>query len=112
MSSSVVSPTELPAPHDGKAESRLPYPNPGWARLGSFLLALALSGLVVAYPRAIASSVSEVDHGLLSLMMWGIAAGFIHGVGYVPRLTIWRIVFHPFAGWLLMLGGIGLLLSA
>jgi len=90
--------------------SRLPYPNPGWARLISFVMALSLTVLVLAYPRAIATSVSDVRHDLLALMMWGIAAGFIHGVGFVPRLTLWRLMFHPMTGWLLMAGGIGRIL--
>jgi len=92
-------------------DSRVPYPNPGWARLISFLLAMSLTVLVLAYPRAIATSVSDVRHDLLALMMWGIAAGFIHGVGFVPHLTVWRLAFHPLTGWLLMAGGIGRVLS-
>jgi cyd operon protein YbgE len=95
----------------GDAPVRIPYPNPGWSRLLSLLLAAALSVLVLIYPRAVATSVSEINHGLLSLLMWGIAIGFIHGVGFVPRLTVWRVMFHPFIGWPLMVFGIVLTLS-
>ena len=90
---------------------RVPYPNPLALRLLSLALAIALSTLVLVYPKAVASSVSDVRHGLLSMMMWGIAAGFVHGVGFVPRLLVWRVVFHPITGWLLMAMGIVWLLS-
>lgn len=94
----------------GDAPSRIPYPNPGWARLLSILMAVALAALVLVYPRAVATSVSDVNHGLLNLLMWGIAIGFIHGVGFIPRMAIWRVVFNPILGWPLMLFGIGLTL--
>ncbi len=95
----------------GHGNHRVPYPNPLPLRVVSLALAVALSALILVYPRAIASSVSDIRHGLLSMMMWGIAAGFVHGVGFVPRLLSWRILFHPFTGWLLMAMGIAWLLT-
>lgn len=92
------------------AQTSIPYPHPFWARAISFVLALTLATLILVYPKVLASSVSEVHHGLLSMMMWGVATGFIHGVGFVPRMAIWRIVFSPFIGWPLMLFGIARLL--
>ena len=88
--------TEMtPQVHDKEdGRSPIPYPNPGWMRLVSIALAIGLSVLILVYPRVVATSVSEVNHGLLTLLMWGIASGFVHGVGFVPRLTIWRGVFH------------------
>lgn len=105
--------TDMAAPEKkpGDAPSRIPYPNPGWSRLVSLLLAIALSALILVYPRAVATSVSDVNHSLLNLLMWGIAIGFIHGVGFVPRMAIWRTVFSPFIGWPLMAFGILLTLS-
>jgi cyd operon protein YbgE len=73
------------------------------ARHFSFLLAAMLSLLILIYPRFLASSAEQLNHGLLSLWMWGIAAGFIHGVGYIPRLKVWRVLFGPLFAWLLML---------
>jgi cyd operon protein YbgE len=74
-------------------------------------MAVALTLLILLYPRAVATSISEVNHTRLSLLMWGIACGFIHGVGFVPRMTLWRLVFHPFIGWGVMLFGVELTLS-
>jgi cyd operon protein YbgE len=93
-------------PRSGDSSGLIPYPNPAWSRLASLLLASVLSVMVLAYPRAVAASLSEVNHALLSLVMWGIATGFIHGVGFVPRMIIWRIIFNPFIGWPLMLTGV------
>lgn len=89
----------------GRGASRVPYFNPLWARLLSLALAIGLSTLVLVYPRVIAETASDVRHGALTLLMWGIAAGFVHGVGFIPRLGIWRVTFHPLLGWLLMTGG-------
>lgn len=95
----------------GGAHSRIPYPNPGWSRLVSMVLAIALSALILIYPRAVATSISDINHSLLTLLMWGIAIGFIHGVGFVPHMAIWRIIFNLFIGWPLMAFGIALILS-
>ena len=91
---------------DGDVQWRIPYPNPFWSRLVSLSMAIALSALILIFPRAIAVSISDVNHGLLSLLLWGVAIGFVHGVGFVPRMAIWRIVFSPFIGWPLMINGI------
>lgn len=80
----------------------IPYPSPLPARLLSLALAIALAALILIYPRAIAASLGEVRHGLLTLLLWGMVAGFVHGVGFVPRLWPWRLTFHPLLGWLLM----------
>jgi cyd operon protein YbgE len=74
----------------------------GWARLLSFLIACALSVLVLTAPQVIAESTQELKHGVLSLCMWGMCAGFVHGVGYVPVMHIWRYAFSPYVGWPVM----------
>lgn len=83
----------------------------GWARGLSFLLAAALSVLILVYPKALASGIADVRHGLLSLLMWGVAAGFVHGVGYTPVRPILRVLLGPYVGWPLMLGGIAWVLA-
>ncbi|GAB4302301.1 MAG: hypothetical protein Kow0096_23690 [Thiohalomonadaceae bacterium] len=80
----------------------IPYPNPLPARLLSLALAVSLAVLILVHPRAIATSIGDVQHGLLTLLMWGMATGFVHGVGFVPRLWPWRLLFHPLPGWAVM----------
>lgn len=75
-------------------------------RFFSLALALGTSGLIFALPQALA----HTSHGLLSLVMLGVCAGFVHGVGFVPRHQAWRIAFSPWLSWPLM--GVGLWLLA
>lgn len=81
-------------------------------RLFSLLLACALSLWVLIYPGAFAGGQARLSHGLLTLAMWGIAAGFVHGVGFVHRHALWRFLLGPmvalplmlaFAAWLIAL---------
>jgi cyd operon protein YbgE len=67
----------------------------------SLLLAIGMAGMVLTYPRALA----EASHGMLSLLMLGICAGFVHGVGFIPEHTIWRILFGPWVAWPLLAAG-------
>ncbi len=76
-------------------------------RFFSFALALGASGMIFAYPKAVA----HVGHGLLSLVMLGVCAGFVHGVGFVPRARAWRIAFSPWLAWALMGAGLWLFLQ-
>ena len=67
----------------------------GWARGLSFMLAVGLSVALLAMPQLVATDTRELEHGPLSLGLLGISAGFIHGVGYVPLMAIWRWLFSP-----------------
>ncbi|HEY9146103.1 MAG TPA: cyd operon YbgE family protein [Thiobacillus sp.] len=81
--------------------------NSGWARGVSLVSALALMVLVTILPRGLAApDGSAIDHGILALIMWGMSAGFVHGVGFVPRDKILRVLLGPIAAWLGM--GVGL----
>lgn len=78
------------------------------ARLLSLIAALGLSALMLLVPTAIATDPTDIDHGLLTLCMIGVAAGFVHGFGFVPRNLPARLLFSPAAGWPLM--GIGMMM--
>jgi predicted membrane protein len=45
---------------------------------------------------------------VLTLIMWGMSAGFVHGVGFVPRNRVLRVLLGPVIAWLWM--GLGLIL--
>lgn len=72
----------------------------------SLLGALSLTTLMTIFPNAVATSINDINHSLLTTMMLGIAAGLVHGVGFVPKLTFFKILFGPVLGWLLMGYGI------
>ena len=94
--------------HDGQHRQAPPRPRilySGLARLVSLLVAGALSLLLTLYPQAVVAGGQTPGHGTLMLCMWGIAAGFVHGVGFVPYNGRLRVALGPLAAWILMLVG-------
>ena len=75
----------------------------------SLVLAIVLALTLTIYPLAAIGASGKPSHGLLVLLFWGIAAGFIHGVGFEPRAMLWRIAFGPWVGLSLMVIGAFLL---
>jgi len=74
-------------------------------RLGSFALAAAMTVWILILPTDFAGPGNEVNHWALMAIMWGMAAGYTHGVGFVPYNRILRILLGPAAAWLLLIGG-------
>lgn len=74
-------------------------------RVLSLLLAAPLSLVMLLHPLALLDAHGRYSHGLLALTMWGISAGFVHGVGFDPRALAWRWAFSPLVAWPLMLLG-------
>lgn len=61
-------------------------------------LAAALLIMVggTVYPPLFANAQGHADHGLAMALFWAMSAGFVRGVGFVPRLALWRSLF---SGW-------------
>lgn len=78
------------------------------SRVLSLLLAAPLALVLLIHPAAMLDGQGGYSHPQLMLVMWGISVGFVHGVGFVPRHWLWRLLFHPLIGWLLM--GLGYLI--
>lgn len=57
-------------------------------------LVLMLAG--TAYPLVFARADGRADHGLALLLFWAMSAGFVRGVGFIPRHLVWRLLF---SGW-------------
>jgi len=76
------------------------FDNP-WVRGTTLTAAFALMLLITLVPRGLATADgSAIRHDLLSLVMWGMSAGFVYGIGFVPRNRLLRIVFSPLVAWL------------
>ena len=61
-------------------------------RLLSLLMALGLSAAILVFPNRLLMENGKSDHDLLMLLLVGICIGFIHGVGFAPKRTLWH--FH------------------
>ena len=85
MSQPACTPTEghggPPAPH---------------MHLLSLAIALVLMAAGTLYPPALADAQGQADHGLALALFWAMSAGFVHGVGFVPKHRVWRCLF---CGW-------------
>lgn len=68
------------------------------SRLHGPSLAAALLIMVggTVYPPLLTNAQGKADHALLMLLMWSMSAGFVRGVGFRPRFTVWRWLF---SGW-------------
>lgn len=67
-------------------------------RFVSFFSAAIASLAILIFPQWVASSVIALNHSALSLCLWGISAAFVHGVGYEPKLLVWRVLLGPWMG--------------
>lgn len=75
------------------------------SRTISFLLAMALSGLILLMPHALTNQDNTVNHSLLMLLLIGIMIGFIHGIGFRVKSALIGYVISPILGWPLMIDG-------
>ena len=76
-----------------------------YAMLMSCLLAFPLAAVLLLHPNAMLDDQGQYSHRALMLIMIGISGGFIHGVGFIPRFWLWKILFSPWLAWPLMLWG-------
>lgn len=68
----------------------------GGVSWGVLFFAIAIVLGLTIYPRALISAAGTVDHTAVMILMWAMAAGFVRGVGFIPRTRILRWVF---SGW-------------
>jgi len=82
------------------------------ARLLSLLLASPLALVLLIHPAAMLDGQGGYSHPQLMLVMWGISAGFVHGVGFVPQWWGWRWLLGPLPAWLFCALGYAVLAHA
>lgn len=78
----------------------------GAIHLPSLLVAVAIMLVGSVYPLLFVGTHGEADHGLAMALFWAMSAGFVRGVGFLPRAMAWRLLF---SGWSCLAG---LLLAA
>jgi predicted membrane protein len=62
----------------------------------SLLVAIVLMLLGSIAPVYLADAQGRAHHGLALLAFWAMSAGFVRGVGFIPRAKLWRWLF---SGW-------------
>jgi predicted membrane protein len=65
-------------------------------QLPSLVAALVIMVAGTLYPPFMADAAGKADHNLAMALFWAMSAGFVRGVGFVPRLWVWRALF---SGW-------------
>ncbi|GAP36761.1 cyd operon YbgE family protein [Piscinibacter sakaiensis] len=87
-----------------------PSARPGiqWPSLAA-ALAIMVGGTL--YPPLMADAAGHADHRLAMALFWAMSAGFVRGVGFVPRHRAWRVLFSggACAAALLLAAGLKLL---
>jgi predicted membrane protein len=74
--------------------------------LPCLLTALVIMMGGTLYPPLLMDAAGRADHLLAGLALLAMSAGFVRGVGFVPRLTLLRWLF---SGWTCLLTGMAFL---
>lgn len=81
-------------PTTPSAEGERDNRNAGGAiHLPSLLVGVAIMLGGSVYPLLFAGADGKADHGLAIALFWAMSAGFVRGVGFVPRAWVWRLLF-------------------
>lgn len=64
--------------------------------LPALFVGIAIMMIGTAFPFVMTDATGRADHGIAMALLWAMAAGFVRGVGFVPRHRVWRILF---SGW-------------
>jgi predicted membrane protein len=71
---------------------------------------MATAGVLTIAPFLVVRRMTGATHAILPLLLTGMSAAFVHGLGFVPSGRIWRLAFSPWTAWpLIALGWAGLL---
>ncbi len=74
----------------------LPPQSQAAMHLPSLLAALLIMLVGSIYPLILVRADGSAAHGLAIALFWAMSAGFVRGVGFVPRARVWRLLF---SGW-------------
>lgn len=86
-------PMEKPAPQGG-------------GRVLVFCLSLLVMVLITAWPHFLGSTPDTMDHNAAMVLMLGMSCGFVYGIGFTPKLRLWRLLFSGWSAIGLMLLGL------
>lgn len=61
------------------------------------ITALVIMFGITLYPPLLANATGKADHGLAILLMLSMSAGFVRGVGFIPRSGALQLLFSSWA---------------
>lgn len=70
---------------------------PSALHIPCLLVALLIMVAGTVYPPLMTDGAGQVDHGLAMALFMAMVAGFVRGVGFVPRHWLWRSLFSTWA---------------
>ncbi len=76
----------------------------------SLLMSLLATGALTIAPFLVARHMTPAAHAIMPFLLLGISAGFVHGLGYTPRILVMRALASPFCAWPLIAGSLLLLI--
>ncbi|WP_168172382.1 cyd operon YbgE family protein [Cellvibrio sp. PSBB023] len=78
----------------------------GRARFFILCLSLLVMVLITAWPHFLGSTPETMNHNAAMVLMLGMSCGFVYGIGFTPKLRIWRWLFSAWSALGLMLLGV------
>lgn len=82
----------------------------GGGRVVVFSLSLLVMVLITAWPHFLGSTPETMNHNAAMVLMFGMSCGFVYGIGFTPKLRLWRWLFSGWSAVGLMLVGVWMLL--
>ena len=83
---------EQPASEQAAPDQVAPVP----VHLPALFVGIAIMMIGTAFPFVMTDATGRADHGIAMALLWAMAAGFVRGVGFIPRHRVWRALF---SGW-------------
>ncbi|MGO4892526.1 cyd operon YbgE family protein [Flavobacterium sp. W21_SRS_FM6] len=83
-----------------------PRENPlGFLNILVFCLSLAVMIIITAWPHVFGTSADSMAHDAAMLSMVGMSCGFIYGIGFTPKMRVFKLLFSAPVALILMLAG-------
>lgn len=82
----------------------------GAGRALIFCLSLLVMVVISAWPHFLGATPATVNHNAAMVLMMGMSCGFVYGIGFTPRLVLWRWLFSGWSALGLFVVGMAMLL--
>jgi predicted membrane protein len=80
-----------------------------WARGLTLLAGSAIALTLFVYPLALGPQMGPREHTALPILLMGVSAAFVHGLGFEPETRLARWILGPVAAWIFIVSGVALL---